>query len=162
MPIPSMCQTEKQELLVLLSYGNCTLLNLLLSSPHSSNLHCRRISSNRQWNFVCIDVGATVASIRQSDVFALIFPRTTIMDMTIGTALWFAAEGKGRLFDTEQEYTCQAKVLLNGLGADEQLAGYGRHRSAFKYGAWIRLHQELQKDVYRLWQRNLGTDHDQL
>lgn len=51
-----------------------------------------------------------------------------------------------------------AKVLLLGIGADEQMAGYGRHRSAFLAGGWSRLEAELQQDVARLWKRNLGRD----
>jgi asparagine synthetase B (glutamine-hydrolysing) len=96
---------------------------------------------------------------KQRNIYKLIYPRTTIMDMTIGAALWFAAEGKGTLFEDIQDgYTCQAKVLLNGLGADEQLAGYGRHRSAYKWRGWNGLQEELEKDLYRLWKRNLGRD----
>lgn len=33
-------------------------------------------------------------------------------------------------------YTSPARVLLNGLGSDELLGGYGRHRTAFKAGGW--------------------------
>jgi asparagine synthetase B (glutamine-hydrolysing) len=48
--------------------------------------------------------------------------------------------------------------LLDGLGADEQLAGYGRHRSCFRAGGWAALRGELAVDVDRLWKRNLGRD----
>lgn len=33
-------------------------------------------------------------------------------------------------------YTSHARVLLNGLGSDELLGGYGRHRTAFSTGSW--------------------------
>ena len=55
-------------------------------------------------------------------------------------------------------YTCRARVLLSGLGADEQLGGYGRHRQAFKYRGWTGLQEELDVDVTRIWSRNLGRD----
>lgn len=54
--------------------------------------------------------------------------------------------------------TSPATVLLSGLGADEQLGGYGRHRSAFHSRGWAGLREELDKDVARLWRRNLGRD----
>lgn len=90
-------------------------------------------------------------------------------------------------------YRSQCKVLLVGVGADEQLAGYGRHKAvhtleqkivqdeakgrhreaqAVGLGGIIDtavgsheslsaampslLEQELDKDVTRLWKRNLG------
>jgi hypothetical protein len=53
-------------------------------------------------------------------------------------------------------YQSTAKVLLVGLGADEQLAGYGRHRTVFQHGGNEALCEELNKDLKRLWQRNLG------
>ncbi len=55
-------------------------------------------------------------------------------------ALYFAARGVGKVkSDPEAEpelYTSPARVLLNGLGADELLGGYGRHRTAFTVGGW--------------------------
>ena len=51
-----------------------------------------------------------------------------------------------------------ARVLLSGLGADELLGGYARHRSAWAVGGLPRLAAELELDVRRLWQRNLGRD----
>lgn len=64
-------------------------------------------------------------------------------------------------------YTSHARVLLVGVGADELLAGYGRHRRAFQSRGQaeaklehadrlLRLRQELEKDFRRLWRRNLG------
>jgi asparagine synthetase B (glutamine-hydrolysing) len=51
-----------------------------------------------------------------------------------------------------------APVVLLGHGADEQCGGYGRHRTAFRTGGWSNLARELQLDMTRLWQRNLGRD----
>lgn len=55
-------------------------------------------------------------------------------------------------------FSSKAKVLLLGHGADEQLAGYGRHRTAFQNRGWSGLQEELNLDLYRLWERNLGRD----
>jgi asparagine synthetase B (glutamine-hydrolysing) len=55
-------------------------------------------------------------------------------------ALYFAARGVGKVRNSPEAqpepYTSPARVLLNGLGADELLGGYGRHRTAFKAGGW--------------------------
>jgi len=58
----------------------------------------------------------------------------------------------------KSSYVSTAQVLLNGLGADEQLGGYGRHRGAFLYRGWKGLEEEICMDVDRLWSRNLGRD----
>jgi asparagine synthetase B (glutamine-hydrolysing) len=55
-------------------------------------------------------------------------------------------------------YVSKARILLSGLGADELLGGYGRHRTAFRRGGLETLGQEMQKDVCRIWRRNLGRD----
>jgi asparagine synthetase B (glutamine-hydrolysing) len=55
-------------------------------------------------------------------------------------ALYFAARGVGKVRSCpeaqSEPYTSPARMLLNGLGADELLGGYGRHRTAFKAGGW--------------------------
>ena len=55
-------------------------------------------------------------------------------------------------------YTSMARVLLVGIGADEQLAGYGRHRSVFNKGGYEALRTELEMERKRIWTRNLGRD----
>ncbi|CAK9092713.1 Asparagine synthetase domain-containing protein 1 [Durusdinium trenchii] len=55
-------------------------------------------------------------------------------------------------------YNSPARILLSGIGADEQLGGYGRHRVAFRTNGWEGLRKELATDVARLWERNLGRD----
>eukprot|EP00667_Euglena_gracilis_P005545 EG_transcript_5585 len=51
-----------------------------------------------------------------------------------------------------------ARALLLGIGADETLAGYGRHRTTFLRGGTEALVAELELDFGRLWKRNLGRD----
>lgn len=76
----------------------------------------------------------------------LIYPKTSTMDLNIGMALWFAARA------------APGRVLLTGLGADEQLGGYGRHKKAWDKSAYAGLRKELDLDLARLWERNLGRD----
>mmetsp|Transcript_22529 Transcript_22529/g.64805 ORF Transcript_22529/g.64805 Transcript_22529/m.64805 type:complete len:700 (+) Transcript_22529:128-2227(+) len=56
------------------------------------------------------------------------------------------------------QYTSKARVLLVGIGADEQLAGYGRHRSVYNKGGYDALRAELEMERKRIWTRNLGRD----
>jgi hypothetical protein len=51
-----------------------------------------------------------------------------------------------------------AKVVLVGIGADEHMGGYARHRSKWVRAGWLALVEELDKDVGRIWKRNLGRD----
>lgn len=65
-----------------------------------------------------------------------------LQDLNIGIALWLAASGDGCLQDeTGNDDTCvsvkyksAARILLVGAGADEQCAGYGRHRTKYRNG----------------------------
>ena len=63
-------------------------------------------------------------------------------------------------FRDENFEECQttASALLVGIGADEQMAGYGRHRTTFLRGGYPALTEELNIDLSRLWLRNLGRD----
>ncbi len=51
-----------------------------------------------------------------------------------------------------------AFALPQPQGADEQLAGYARYRSIWKREGRERLAEEIEKDLARLWKRNLGRD----
>ena len=86
----------------------------------------------------------------------LLQPKTTLMDINIATALWFASRGSET--NTEEETSDRPRVLLLGMGADELTGGYGRHRKAFERGGWEELEKELEMDQLRFWERNLGRD----
>ena len=97
---------------------------------------------------------------------------------SIAMAFWFAARGQGCVDGVA--YTSNARVLFSGLGADEQvrgcdllffilyyslffslfpqLGGYSRHKTAFEKGGWDSLYNELDLDIKRLPERNLGRD----
>ncbi|KAI7957232.1 hypothetical protein MJO28_004327 [Puccinia striiformis f. sp. tritici] len=84
----------------------------------------------------------------------------------IAAALCFAARGieRCRLGPNSDEcipsYCCPARVFLSGLGADELLRGYSRHRSAFSsQSPRPNSIEELQLDMERIL-RNRGR-HDQ-
>mmetsp|Transcript_29082 Transcript_29082/g.86108 ORF Transcript_29082/g.86108 Transcript_29082/m.86108 type:complete len:693 (-) Transcript_29082:89-2167(-) len=55
-------------------------------------------------------------------------------------------------------YRSPARIVLLGHGADEQCAGYGRHRTSFRAGGVPWLSEELSVDMRRMWRRNCGRD----
>ena len=93
---------------------------------------------------------------------------SSAMDVNVATALWFAADTAARTTTrtTTTAMTATAgdeeseknRILLTGLGADEFMGGYGRHRKAYQEGGIRRLLEELELDQGRLWQRNCGRD----
>lgn len=50
------------------------------------------------------------------------------------------------------------QIVLTGIGADEQLAGYSRHRVCFKKSGFEGLTEELRMELSRISSRNLGRD----
>lgn len=69
-------------------------------------------------------------------------------DLNIGIALWLAASGYGWVSegtsnnndDENQQrirYKSSARIVLVGSGADEQCAGYGRHKTKYRCGRYV-------------------------
>lgn len=121
------------------------------------------LSPSRTFNFVSVNVRQKEYDAARERVVHLIRPNDTIMDLSIAIALWFAASGKGLRAptahgDPESEHSSQARILLVGSGADEQLGGYTRHRAAWEAGGPDSLVKELQLDLDRIPYRNLGRD----
>jgi len=132
------------------------------SSGLSELEELRKLCPGRKWNFVEIDVPYTEYQAAQPTVKSIMWPCHTVMDLSLAMALYFAARGIGKVRsgpDAQPEpYTSPARVLLNGLGSDELLGGYGRHRTAFNTGGWPAVINELQLEMDRIPTRNLGRD----
>jgi asparagine synthetase B (glutamine-hydrolysing) len=127
----------------------------------------------RSVRLLCIDVAPQAADeALEKHVRHLVHPCEQLMDASIGTALWMAARGCGRVYsaqvDIEKgdcreeesvEVTTPARVVFSGLGADELAGGYkGRHRMSFRLGGARAVENEIDADLGRLWCRNLGRD----
>uniref|UniRef100_A0A2P2KX64 Uncharacterized protein MANES_05G109800 n=1 Tax=Rhizophora mucronata TaxID=61149 RepID=A0A2P2KX64_RHIMU len=106
----------------------------------------RRIAPFRRWKLVEIDAELSNLTLELKHVMSLIKPANTYMDLNIGIALWLAARGNGwvnkgsssRNDDNQQSfmYNSKARIVLVGSGADEQCAGYGRHRTKYRCGRY--------------------------
>ncbi|KAJ3369003.1 hypothetical protein GGF31_005964 [Allomyces arbusculus] len=114
----------------------------------------QRISPARTWRLLEINVPYAVAMTHRATIAALMAPLDTVMDMSIAMAFYFAA----RAVHADGEVACAAPVLFSGLGADELVGGYGRHRVQWEKGGWTALAEELQLEVDRIASRNLGRD----
>lgn len=118
-------------------------------------------SPARAWNLVEINVSLEeLQELRRARIRHLVQPSDTVLDDSIGCAVWFAARGAGCLVAPEgvRPYRSQAKVVLTGIGADEQLGGYSRHRARFQMHGLEGLNQEIEMELARISSRNLGRD----
>ncbi|GBP06025.1 Asparagine synthetase domain-containing protein CG17486 [Eumeta japonica] len=107
----------------------------------------------RKWVFHEVNVPLEELEKYQKTTIAdLVHPRQTILDESLGSALWFAARAK-----TDSSVS-PCRVLLLGTGADELFGGYTRHKNAFKRLGWSGLHKELMLDWKRISFRNLARD----
>jgi asparagine synthetase B (glutamine-hydrolysing) len=69
-------------------------------------------------------------------------------------ALYFASRGTGKVYRQAENpegevYSSRARVLLSGLGSDELLGGYYRHRTAFGAGGWEAVIDEVLRALFR-------------
>ena len=110
-----------------------------------------RAACPRPWQLVPVDVPRAELDAQREHVRQLIAPLDSVMDLDIGSAIWFAASAHGH-----PEFA--VRVLLVGMGADEQFGGYSRHRAAFARNSWRGLLDEVELDVGRIATRNLGRD----
>ncbi|XP_008786007.2 asparagine synthetase domain-containing protein C4F6.11c isoform X1 [Phoenix dactylifera] len=127
----------------------------------------QKIAPCRRWQLVEIDATLSDLTWEAKHVMSLIHPAKTYMDLNIGIALWLAAGGDGWVDGNicnlgedrcRHRYKSMAQILLLGSGADEQCAGYGRHRTRYRLGGWVALHEEMRLDMQRIWKRNMGRD----
>lgn len=116
---------------------------------------------SRIWNFVEINVSVEeLQKLRTARICHLVQPLDTVLDDSIGCAVWFASRGIGWLATQGEvkSYQSSAKVVLTGIGADEQLAGYSRHRVRFQTHGLEGLNKEIKMELGRISSRNLGRD----
>jgi asparagine synthetase B (glutamine-hydrolysing) len=137
----------------------------------------------RVWRLIEADWSASAVVAARPHIRALLGPNNTVMDESIGGAIWFAAQGIGYVQEEavadpadgragRHLVRSRVRVLLSGQSADEILGGYARHLSSVKPAeadehasstashetVYERLREALVQDQRRLWRRNLGRD----
>ncbi|XP_044264284.1 asparagine synthetase domain-containing protein CG17486 isoform X2 [Tribolium madens] len=107
----------------------------------------QNLCPNRKWNFVQVNVTRDeLDQCRRARISDLIYPLNSILDDSLGCALWFASRG------VTPDYTSP------WMGADELFGGYTRHRAAFQKNSWEGLNEILDEDWQNLPYRNLARD----
>ena len=119
-----------------------------------------RSTSGRSLRLLLIDVSPREADKALENGRCLLHPCSELMDASIGTALWLLGKATGYNADSGgANVMSAARILFSGLGADELMGGYkGRHRTTFRVGGESAILNEINIDLSRLWQRNLGRD----
>ena len=122
----------------------------------------QHVCPSRTWRFVAVNVPYKEYLHHRPTITQLMCPHNTEMDLSIASALFFAASGSGYSMSIESlssgQYRTPARVLISGLGADELFGGYRRHGVAFARNGHDALVGELELDFQRIAKRNLGRD----
>lgn len=119
------------------------------------------LCSNRSFRLILVSPSKEeLTQLRSNEIKFLIYPLQTVLDDSVGCALWFASRASGKLYPCNSEVKSTAPILLHGLGADELMAGYTRHRRVYdSSGKNLQaLQDELNMDLERIHCRNLGRD----
>lgn len=116
----------------------------------------RIVCTARDWLFVEINIPYSECQEHRQMVLDLMYPCSTEMDLSLAFPLYFSSRGIGEV--AGERYVVRSRVYLSGLGADEQLGGYARHRNAYDTEGWRGLVREVQLDINRLPSRNLSRD----
>ncbi|XP_012218385.1 asparagine synthetase domain-containing protein 1 [Linepithema humile] len=118
-----------------------------------------RICPSRKWNLVeCNITQVELQLYRASRICDLLHPLCTILDESLGCAMWFASRARGVLYPVNETYESPCRILFLGIGADELFGGYMRHRTVLRHKGWDALVQELNVELARISERNLGRD----
>ncbi|XP_074094165.1 asparagine synthetase domain-containing protein 1 isoform X2 [Cotesia typhae] len=118
----------------------------------------QKLYPSRNWNFIETNVSRKeLEDCCENIICHLIYPLKTILDESLGCAVWFASRGSG-LLSNQESYESPCRVLLLGMGADELFGGYTRHRTTLRRRGWKALWQELNMELFRISERNLGRD----
>ncbi|XP_063673989.1 LOW QUALITY PROTEIN: asparagine synthetase domain-containing protein 1-like [Bolinopsis microptera] len=139
------------------SFGNCDKTPDRISAIASLQ-DLQTIAPDRTWNLIKVDVSVEeLQRAREHHIRDLLYPHNTVIDDSIGCALWFAARGAGLCQDDHM--ISSARLLFSGIGADELMGGYSRHRGAWQNGGGLEgVLREIQLDIGRISERNLGRD----
>ncbi|KAK9276100.1 hypothetical protein L1049_005631 [Liquidambar formosana] len=113
------------------------------------------IAPSRRWKLVEIDADLSKLTVETKHVMSLINPAKTYM---LAVMAMKGLAMRMMMIIVSLKYKSEARILLVGSGADEQCAGYGRHRTKYRHGSWLGLHEEMKLDMQRIWKRNLGRD----
>lgn len=137
------------------------------------------VCPGRKWRLVLCDISKEVLNeAREQYIRHLIHPCSTVVDDSLGCALWFVGRAKGRAIDSNQDltpeyfhsflrfnpedmkdiYVSPASFIFVGSGIDEQLGGYSSHRKAWHSGGPSKLIEEISFQMRRLSSRNMGRD----
>ncbi|SSD60298.1 related to Asparagine synthetase domain-containing protein YML096W [Saccharomycodes ludwigii] len=107
-------------------------------------------------NFPNIDIRLLEVDVSYQDyvkfkehVVDLIYPKATVMDLSIAIAFYFAASGK-----SNSGYNRNGIVLFSGLGADELFGGYYK----FLHKSLSEIQVQLIKEINNIHDRNLSRD----
>ena len=79
----------------------------------------------------------------------LINPLKSVLDHSIGAALWYASQ---------EARATGVRVLMSGLGADELFCGYSQHRRIYDRQGIGELALDVQNMIERIGERNCGRD----
>lgn len=108
----------------------------------------QRTLHSRNWIFKAIDVSVKEYYSHCPRIYELSFPQISMRDLSIAAPLWFASKAVAK----------EHRIVFLGMGADELLGGYSRHRRAYEIGGWQIMAAEVQMDIMRIGTRNLGRD----
>lgn len=105
----------------------------------------KRLSQFDRLSFCEINVPYEDTLLHRDTVMSLMYPSTSVMDLSIAVAFFFASRA------------CTSDVIISGLGADELFGGYSRIVKSLETG-YDTVSESLQVEFSRLHVRNLGRD----